>query len=88
MIWWNWYRNLSIYCISGNFCDDLILAFFVISIESQIIEDAEIIFCIIFLKKLFKSQNDWRKLEMLHISQFLQILWHAKNLDIRYYLTQ
>lgn len=43
--------------ISGNFCDDLILAFFVISIESQIIEDAEIIFCIIFLKKLFKSQK-------------------------------
>lgn len=41
------------YRISGNFCKDLIFTFFTMS---QNFEYAEIIICIIFDKKLFKSQ--------------------------------
>lgn len=34
--------------LSGYFCDDQIFAFFTISLKLQIIEYAEVIFCIIF----------------------------------------
>lgn len=49
--------NVSLYCLSGEFCDDLIFVYFAITFTSQTIEYAEIIsFIIIFYKKLFKSQ--------------------------------
>lgn len=49
--------NVSLYCLSGKFCDDLIFVYFAITFTSQTIEYAEIrSFIIIFYKKLFKSQ--------------------------------
>lgn len=73
------------YRISGNFSDDLLFAFFVISFELQTTNKcSEIIFCIIFYKKLAK--NDCSKLKMLHVFPILQICATWKKLDIRYIL--
>lgn len=46
-----------LYSIFGYFRDCLTLAFYAIYVKSQIIEYAEVISCIIFYNKLFKSQK-------------------------------
>lgn len=58
------------YRISGNFSDDLFFAFFVISFELQTTNKcSEIIFCIIFYKKL----------KMLHVFPIFANLCHMKK---------
>lgn len=66
------------YRISGNFSDDLFFAFFVISFELQTTNKcSEIIFCIIFYKKLAK--NDCSKLKMLHVFPIFANLCYMKK---------
>lgn len=63
---------------------DLILASFVITFTSQIIEYTVIIFCIIFYYKLFISKNYWHKLKCYPFTPFSKNLWHTEKKDIEH----
>lgn len=79
--WLQLLQRIQGYRISGHFRNDIIFAFFATSFKSQIIENTETISCIIFYKKLFKSQKmtDTNK-KCYRFSPFSQILWHVKKI--------
>lgn len=50
--------NVSLYCLSGKFCDDLIFVYFAITFTSQTIEYAGIISLLLFSIRNFSNPND------------------------------